>query len=86
MKINWKVRLKNGVFLASFISLIITFVYNALALLDIYPAITQNMVVQICNLILQCLAAVGVISDPTTVGLGDSVRALGYNEPWSDNG
>lgn len=86
MKINWKVRLKNGVFLASFISLIITFVYNILALLDIYPAITQSMVVQICNQVLLCLAAVGVISDPTTVGLGDSVRALGYNEPWSDNG
>ena len=86
MKINWKVRLKNGVFLASFISLIITFVYNILALLGIYPAITQSMVVQICNQVLLCLAAVGVISDPTTVGLGDSVRALGYNEPWSDNG
>lgn len=86
MKINWKVRLKNGVFLASFISLIITFVYNILALLDIYPAITQSMVIQICNQVLLCLAAVGVISDPTTVGIGDSVRALGYNEPWSDNG
>jgi len=86
MKINWKVRLKNGVFLASIISLVITFVYNILALLDIYPAITQSMVIQICNQVLLCLAAVGIISDPTTVGLGDSKRALGYDEPWSDNG
>jgi phi LC3 family holin len=86
MKINWKVRLKNGVFLASIISLVITFVYNILALLDIYPAITQSMVVQICNQVLLCLAAVGIISDPTTVGIGDSKRALGYDEPWSDNG
>lgn len=86
MKINWKVRLKNGVFLASIISLVITFVYNILALLDIYPAITQSMVIQLCNQVLLCLAAVGIISDPTTVGLGDSKRALGYDEPWSDNG
>jgi phi LC3 family holin len=86
MKINWKVRLKNGVFLASIISLVITFVYNILALLDIYPAITQSMVIQICNQVLLCLAAVGIISDPTTVGIGDSKRALGYDEPWSDNG
>ena len=86
MKINWKVRLKNGVFLASIISLVITFVYNILALLDIYPAITQSMIIQICNQVLLCLAAVGIISDPTTVGIGDSKRAMGYDKPWNDNG
>jgi len=86
MKINWRVRFKNGVFLASFLSLIITFVYNILALFDIFPAITQSMVIQICNQVLLCLAAIGVISDPTTIGIGDSNRAMTYQEPWSDNG
>lgn len=86
MKINWRVRFKNGVFLASFSSLIITFVYNILALFDIFPAITQSMVIQICNQVLLCLAAIGVISDPTTAGIMDSNRAMTYQEPWSDNG
>ena len=28
---------------------------------------------------------IGVIVDPTTAGIGDSERALGYEEPWDDN-
>ena len=27
---------------------------------------------------------IGVIVDPTTAGVGDSERALGYEEPWED--
>lgn len=85
MKINWKVRFKNKVFLASFISLIVTFVYSLLAMLDVYPAITQNTVLQIANQALVCLAALGIIVDPTTAGVEDSNRAMGYDEPWDDN-
>ena len=39
-KINWKVRLKNKVWLAAMASLIISFVYGLLELLDIVPSIT----------------------------------------------
>lgn len=85
MKINWKVRLKNKVFLASLAALVVTFVYSLLALLDIYPAVTQNMVMQIINQVLMLLAALGVIVDPTTAGIDDSNRAMGYEEPWDDN-
>ena len=38
MKINWKVRFKNKVWLGSFLSLIVGFVYSMLALFDVYPA------------------------------------------------
>ena len=85
MKINWKVRFKNKVWLSSFFSLIIGFVYSMLALFDVYPAVTQNLVGQIVNQVLMFLGLIGVIVDPTTAGASDSNRAMGYDEPWDDN-
>lgn len=85
MKVNWKVRFKNKVWLGSFFSLIIGFVYSMLALFDVYPAVTQNLVAQILNQILTFLGLIGVIIDPTTAGASDSNRAMGYDEPWDDN-
>ncbi len=85
MKLNWKVRFKNKVWLGSFFSLVVGFVYSLLALFDVFPAVTQNLVVQLLNQVLTFLGLIGVIVDPTTAGIGDSERALGYEEPWDDN-
>lgn len=30
------------------------------------------------------LTILGVVVDPTTAGVGDSQRAMGYAEPWKD--
>ena len=84
MKINWKVRFKNKVWLGSFLSLVVGFVYSLLALFDVFPQVTQNLVVQLLNQILTFLGLIGVLVDPTTAGLGDSERAMGYEEPWED--
>ena len=84
MKLNWKVRFKNKVWLGSFCSLIIGFVYSMLALFDVFPAVTQSLVVQLLNQLLTFLGLIGVIVDPTTAGIGDSERAMGYEEPWDD--
>ena len=84
MKINWKVRFKNKVWLGSFFSLVVGFIYSLLALFDVFPAVTQNLVVQLLNQVLTFLGLIGVIVDPTTAGIGDSERALGYEEPWVD--
>ena len=84
MKINWKVRFKNKVFLTSFISLVVGFVYSMLALFDVFPTITKNNVLEIVNQVLTFLGLIGVIVDPTTAGLGDSDRAMTYVEPWKD--
>ena len=81
MKINWKVRLKNKVWLGSFCSLIVGFVYSMLALFDVFPEVTQSLVLQMMNQVLTFLGLIGVIVDPTTAGLSDSERALGYEEP-----
>ena len=84
MRINWKVRFKNKVWLGSFLSLIVGFVYSMLALFDVFPSVTQNLVVQLMNQVLTFLGLIGVIVDPTTAGIRDSERAMGYEEPWVD--
>jgi len=84
MKINWAVRFRNKVWLGSFLSLIIGFVYNMLALFDVIPEVTQSLVLQLLNQVLTFLGLIGVIVDPTTAGLGDSERAMSYSEPWDD--
>ena len=85
MKINWKIRFCNKTWLFMFLSLIIGFVFNMLKLFDIYPAVTENQIVNIVNQVLTFLGLIGVLVDPTTAGLGDSERAMGYSEPWDDN-
>ena len=84
-RINWKVRFKNKVWLGSFLSLIVGFTYSLLALFDVFPSVTQSLVLQLMNQVLTFLGLIGVIVDPTTAGIGDSERALGYEEPWDDN-
>lgn len=84
-KINWRVRFKNKVWLGSFLSLIVGFVYSMLALFDVFPQVTQNLVVQLLNQVLTFLGLIGVIVDPTTAGISDSDRAMSYAEPWDDN-
>ena len=85
MKINWKVRFRNKVWLGSFLSLIVGFTYSLLALFDVFPEVTESVVLQLLNQVLTFLGLIGVIVDPTTAGLGDSERAMGYEEPWDDN-
>ncbi len=84
MKLNWKVRFKNKVWLGSFLSLIVGFVYSMLALFDVFPEVTQSLVLQLMNQVLTFLGLIGVIVDPTTAGVGDSDRAMSYTEPWDD--
>ena len=56
-----------------------------LALIDVFPSVTQNLILQLMNQVLTFLGLIGVIVDPTTAGLGDSERAMGYSEPWDDD-
>ena len=83
-KINWKVRLKNKLWLAAFASLFITFIYGLLELLDVVPSISEGRTIELVQSVLTVLGLIGVVTDPTTAGIGDSERALGYDEPWND--
>ena len=79
MKINWKERLKNKTFLISIIGLIISLVYQIVALFsDSLPKISEEAVVEIAGIAVNILAVLGVVVDPTTNGICDSERALTY--------
>ena len=68
----------------SSISLLARLVFNNLRAFDVSPVVTESLVMNIAGQILTLLGLIGVIVDPTTAGVGDSERALGYEEPWED--
>jgi len=78
---NWKIRFKNPVFVTSFIAFCVSTVYQALAMFDIAPAVTESEVMQIVAAVVQVLTLVGVLVDPTTPRLKDSQRAMRYVAP-----
>ena len=81
MKINLKVRFKNPVFWLTVIPAIITFIYTVLGAFGVVPAISEEMIVNIITALVSALTTLGVLVDPTTKGVGDSERALGYDKP-----
>ena len=81
MKINWKVRLQNKTFLIAFIGAILTFVYTILGMFGIVPSITQNMLTDAIMALINILVSLGVVTDPTTQGIGDSSQAMSYTIP-----
>ncbi len=68
----------------SSISLLARLVFNNLRAFDVVPVVTESLVMNIAGQVLTFLGLIGVIVDPTTAGVGDSERALGYEEPWED--
>ena len=79
--INWKQRLKNKTTLLAIVTAVIALVYQVLGMLGIVPGVSQSEVVQTVGLIINILAMVGIVTDPTTQGVSDSDRALEYDKP-----
>lgn len=80
--INWKLRFKNKTTLVTLLLTIIAAVYSILAALGIAPSVTQEQVTDLVMAVVSILAALGIVTDPTTEGIGDSDRALLYDEPY----
>ena len=81
MKINFKDRFKNKVFLTAFLSIIITAIYQILGLLGITATISEETVINGIGLVLTILGGFGVIVNPLTPGLGDQDAAQTHTEP-----
>lgn len=79
MNINWKLRLQHKSFWVALIGLLV--ILSQQLGIKFLP---EN-VADITNTILAIGVLVGVITDPTTAGLGDSNQALGYDKPKEDN-
>jgi phi LC3 family holin len=79
--INWTLRLKNKTTLVSLVGLTVGFVYQVLNTFDVVPSIPQDTVVQFFKYLIYILVGLGIVVDPTTVGIRDSERALVRNVP-----
>lgn len=83
MKINIKARMKNKAFVVGAVTLFVSFFYKLLAAMDIVPAVSENELLELLSLVVNILAFVGVVVDPTTEGVSDSERAMLY---YADTG
>lgn len=85
-KINWSVRIKNKNFWLAVVPAL-ALLFQAFANIfgiKLEFGETIDKILVFVNVLFACLVLVGVVNDPTTVGLGDSERALGYEEPHED--
>lgn len=84
--INWKLRLKNKVTLATLASAVVAFAYQVAGVFGIVPPVAQSDVINMVGVVLTILASLGIVTDPTTRGIGDSTRALEYDAPIASSG
>ena len=90
MKINWKVRIKNPMFVVQIILSILAPVLSYLGLkvsdLTTWEKLFDVLLIAISNPYVLSLIAISIynaLTDPTTKGFGDSEQALTYDKPKS---
>lgn len=86
MKLNFKVRLKNKAFWLAVIPAL-ALVAQSIAALFGYTIDLGTLVGKlqaVVNAVFALLVILGIVVDPTTDGIGDSDRAMSYEEPWKD--
>ena len=81
MKINWKLRLQNKATLTALVMALVALVYQVLGVFGAVPRVSQDQVTTIISMVINILCLLGIVVDPTTAGIGDSVRALSYENP-----
>lgn len=84
--INWKVRIKNKKFWLSIIPAIILLIQAIGAVFGVtwdFGDLSQKLIA-VVNAVFVVLAILGIVIDPTTAGVADSNRAMGYDEPHKD--
>nr|UWD76160.1 MAG: holin [Bacteriophage sp.] len=85
-KINWSVRIKNKNFWLALVPAL-ALLFQAFANIfgiKLEFGETIDKILVFINVLFAFLVLIGIVNDPTTVGLGDSERALGYEEPHED--
>ena len=86
--INWKVRIKNKVFWIALIPAVLLLIQTGCSVFGVELDFgnLQDKLLAVVNALFAVLVILGIVADPTTEGLGDSKRAMTYEEPWSDEG
>lgn len=83
MNINWTVRLKNKTFWLSLIPALLLLVQVVVAVFGVELDLGDlgDRLLAVVNAVFAVLAILGIVTDPTTAGIGDSKRALTYSKP-----
>ena len=86
MNINWRVRFGNKQFWVAFIPAALLLIQLILDLFGVQMDFGElgNKLLAIVNAVFALLTILGVVTDPTTAGVRDSDRAMGYQTPWND--
>ena len=81
--INWQVRIKNKAFWLSLIPAVLLLIQVVAAVFgfDLDLGDLGNKLLDVVNAVFAVLAILGIVTDPTTAGVGDSQQALGYIKP-----
>lgn len=86
MKINWKVRLKNRDFWIAIVPAVLLLIQVVASAFG-YPldlGDLGNRLLAVVNAAFGVMAILGIVNDPTTATLSDSINAMGYEEPKQD--
>lgn len=84
--INWRVRLKNKSFWLSIVPAMLLLVQVVAGVFGFTLDLGDlgNKLLAVVNAVFAVLSILGIVTDPTTAGIGDSNRALTYTEPKKD--
>ena len=83
MNINWKVRFANKQFWLSLIPALLLLIQVVAAVFGYALDLGDlgNRLLAVVNALFAFLAILGIVTDPTTTGVGDSDRAMTYDKP-----
>lgn len=83
MNINWRVRIKNKAFWLALIPAVLLLVQVVAAVFSYTLDLGDlgNKLLAVVNAVFAVLSILGIVTDPTTAGIGDSPQAMTYEEP-----
>ena len=83
MNINWIVRIKNKTFWLALIPAVLLLIQVVAAVFGFTLDLGDlgDKLIAVVNALFAVLVILGIVTDPTTNGVGDSVQALTYTEP-----
>ena len=83
--INWVVRFKNKAFWVALIPAVVLLIQVVAAVFGFTLDFTElsGKLLAVVDAIFGVLVILGIVVDPTTEGVGDSIRALDYTHPAS---
>ena len=86
MNINWKVRIKNKNFWISLIPAVLLLAQVVASVFEYSLELGElgDKLLAVVNALFAVLTILGIVTDPTTAGIGDSKLAMTYTKPKED--